>query len=134
MIIIDLTNEQTYGEPGPNLVIRGTKDGMKLLINSFNKMLINSSTFDLQQSQHVKMTGLTTLKIKSSIDGKILSKINNESQEVIIDLSIELWSRILNLISDLELKHGFQFIEFDDLDNLVEDANIIIHSLDESEL
>ncbi|MCB0390720.1 MAG: hypothetical protein KDD58_05505 [Bdellovibrionales bacterium] len=134
MLKIDLVNEQVYGEPGPNLLIRGTKEGISYFLSKVKAVLSGHGEQVITSSSEIELKGLRSLTLRSSSGGKIVSKINSSTNNVLIDLDTSLWEMGLTILNGLDLTHGFQYFEFDDVEGLTEEANVIVDSLPREKL
>ena len=135
MLSIELTNSTVFGEKGPNLVVRGTSEGIKVLTQRIEN-LVDENEITICSSELVKLTGLHSFKIKSSMDGKVLSRICRAKNSISVetDLPENLYKEILEKLNSLKSDNSYQYIEFDNVIGLEEDANIIVKLVREIEL
>lgn len=126
MLVIELINEYSYGEPGPNLVIRGDGDGIDRIQKIIKEMLVIDSFNEIITQSKIRLLGFKSLVVKSTLNGNVILGVKNED-EVMIDLPPRLWNKFIELVSTLKKVGDFQYLELDDCDNFTEDANIIVH-------
>ena len=125
-MIIVLTNAKVFGEPGPNLCWFGmpeefsdiTKKIAKICEGELNKVTIKST-------DSIHLFGCRKIVFNVSESGKSLLQIN-EDESIETNLPIEIWKEIRVKFESTDELETFQFIEFDDRVDLVEDANWII--------
>lgn len=126
MITIEYTCKMVEGEPGPNFYWRGTPiDFLKLLSNLHILGCKDNIEISLGSISLISINDDYDIRIRSSMDGNILCKIDNRI--IHMDLPSSVWRRLLVKFLQISFFPSHDYIEFEDL-CLLEDANFIVSS------
>lgn len=129
-MIIELTPNLAFGEPGPNLCWFGEPlDFLHLMLKLHCLGMEKDCTIEVVSDDFVSLYGFSKLILKSTSKGSTLCKLS--PHQITIDIEHKLWREILRMTLEITFEPSYVFIEFDDLD-LIEEANIVFNSLDKS--
>ena len=128
-MLIELSNEPMYGEPGPNIVWIGEVSEFGRIYKAL-EILANKdvATIRLKSDDFFEIKGCRELILKSNPHGKKLIHINKDF-DITTEIPKDKWISIVNKIKTLSNEAGFFYIEFENDENsFVEDANWIVES------
>lgn len=129
MLKIELTSENTFGEPGLNFVWLGSPRDFSWLIEEIREFDLSPTSRERQFGKvdnHVHLVGLDSVTLRVTVGGTDLVRVKNN--DVIVNLAPILWKRILEYLNPLSTHPCHNYLDFDDQQNLREDANWIVSS------
>jgi hypothetical protein len=126
MISIEYTSERLENEPGPNFYWRGKPHDFLVLVNDLHPLGCNDSIeMCLNKLEYIKVSGQYRVTARASSGGKTLCKVSGNC--ILIDLSSNIWRRILELLLRISFYPSHHYIDLDEF-QLIEDAGFIVSS------